>query len=186
MQPEAPVDVRVVSRSAEEVHIQWDAPYDMGGATSLLYDLFVGEQEFIDWNETSVNVTGLEVGDVYSIRVIAKNQDYSSEEASIEFTYLITPSVPLNLHEVTNSRTNDSLELEWNPPLENGGGNLTYTVYMTYCSFKNEPVIMLLSSLETTENSLIWPGLRIGLCYRFDITARNDFAESEPSEGLTL
>lgn len=154
----------MVSRSADQIEIQWDEPSDFGGDSSIFYtvtysDDSVGPLEETGLNQTRLNLTGLTVGSYVTVSIIAQNQFNTSWANQINFLYLITPSEPLNLHEVISSRSNSSLELEWNPPLVSGGGNLSYTVYMTQCSFTGAPVILLLSMEETQETRLVWSGL---------------------------
>lgn len=130
-----------------------------------------------------MRVYGLSAGQFYTVIIRTKN-DYAESKSAI-FTSLFTtrPSEPVNLRENISRRTNSSIELVWDSPVNTGGSpTLNYTVVL-FDSLR-EQVTVLRDHVQT--NSAVITDLVIGSSYEFRVRAVYFELESAYSLGYTV
>jgi hypothetical protein len=136
--PPAPTSVIATAISNSQVALTWLAPSNNGGAAITDYVVQYSSDNGANWTtfsdgtsvNTSTTVTGLTVAVSYIFRVAATNSvgtgSFSSPSLAVVPLSITAPDVPTNLvavHAVTAG--NNSLNLSWNAPLNNGGAAVT-------------------------------------------------------------
>ncbi|MFP2924614.1 fibronectin type III domain-containing protein [Pyxidicoccus sp. 3LG] len=164
--PSAPQNVTVVPYSGA-VLVQWTAPANNGGALITGYVITThptGTSQSASASSTSIDLSGLTHGATYSFSVAAQN---SSGVGAFATTASVTlpspPSAPINL---TGIYHQGQLELDWQPPANDGGRPITgYRLTSAPAgvdqSFPPSPTVARLS------------GLPADTTYTFTLTARN-------------
>lgn len=113
-----------------ELRIMWDSPFDLGGASGVTYDLYVGETsddlvlEAENLTEKEYILERLENGKFYYLGVTAVNPVGESPMAGpIESVPMTFPHAPV----ITNISVKDQgLLVKWDPPGDTGGSDVWY------------------------------------------------------------
>ncbi len=163
------------------VELSWDPPPFNGGRPITNYNIYRGTSTSnlkllttIPPPFTSYNDTDVETGVIYFYYLTAINiggESHPSNIISIAICNLPTP--PINLMVLSGD---GYVKLSWDPPLDNGGANITeYRVYRGPSSTH----LSLLSSTSSTyyNDSDVENGIR----YFYYVTAVNPKGESDPS-----
>ncbi|MCP3065584.1 FG-GAP-like repeat-containing protein [Myxococcus sp. K38C18041901] len=165
--PNAPQNVTVTPyiRAAE---VRWTAPVNNTGALITGYVVTTnptGATQTASSTATSLYVTGLADGATYSFSVAAQNSSgVGTPATTASVTLAAPPSAPVNLTGVYHA---GQLELDWQPPANDGGRPVTgYRLISTPAgvdqSLPASPTVARLSTLTP------------GATYTFTLTARND------------
>ncbi|WP_426747621.1 FG-GAP-like repeat-containing protein [Myxococcus faecalis] len=164
--PSAPQNVTVTPyiRAAE---VRWTAPTNNGGAAISGYVVTThptGVSQQASSTATSLYLTGLADGATYSFSVAAQNSSGTGATATTPSVTLPSPpSAPVQLTGVYHA---GQLELDWQPPANDGGRPVTsYRLVSTPAgvdqSFPASPTVARLSTLTP------------GATYTFTLTASN-------------
>lgn len=123
-----------------------------------------------------VEVSNRDDAGKYTVR--AKNE-YGSDEADIEVVVVDKPGIPRGPLQYTET-TQDTVSLSWNPPLDDGGGDISgYIVEVSEAgtdSWRPCPGFCPRPSFTAR-------GLTEGKKYVFRVRAENIYGVSEPLEG---
>lgn len=123
-----------------------------------------------------VEVSNRDDSGTYTVR--AKNE-YGSDEADIEVIVVDKPGIPKGPLQYTET-TQDTVSLSWNPPSDDGGGDITgYIVEVSeYGTDMWRPCPGYCPRTSFTAR-----GLQEGKKYVFRVRAENIYGVSEPLEG---
>ncbi|XP_077549265.1 receptor-type tyrosine-protein phosphatase T-like isoform X3 [Haemaphysalis longicornis] len=188
--PPAPTELDAAQQSEDTVTLSWRAPYPPYGVL-IHYQLYYKSTKGSRYTERVIEpahcsrselkhcytVNGLEPNQLYFFKVRAQNNGtgYSnfSEKLEIE-TKEMPPGPPVNL--TSSGKTEDSLKIEWQPPMRRNGKLLQYKVHFRIAhtfnaklteSWKRNP-----TTLDATESPEFYlPGLFPGSTYEVCITA---------------
>ena len=200
--PNAPTNLQLFEE-ADHLLITWDAPaiIEYNQNLSINYTVAVSMSEFDGGNNylqvtnTSVRISPLPLGQVYSISVFAENCAGVSAVATIEidlpyrgryggttiifFVQIILliymcvctdPSSPVHVQQLHEHDTLTSTVLEWSPPDDNGGDMfITYTVEV----FALENLTNVILNRSTAGLSVNLTGLTYNMEYVARVYARN-------------
>ena len=128
--PSPPTMLTLLRVTGTTISISWVAPIDVGGDSDLMY--------FVSWREAgdtgsftsqgvednlTYEITGLDVGTSYDVRVVASNGGGAGEAVAARYTTPALPGAPENF--IATSAGVDSITLSWAPPADNGGSGIT-------------------------------------------------------------
>lgn len=137
-QPEGPLEIRTKTMSS--ITVEWKPSKDDGGSPITSYLVAIRDIQRATWIEvaqvdvdkTFCNVTDLDQGAEYHIRIMARNEVGTSEPLQTEKPIiverpptLLTPPSPCKPPLRVVSVIADSVTLQWNPPEDDGGSPLT-------------------------------------------------------------
>ncbi|MDD1756995.1 MAG: fibronectin type III domain-containing protein, partial [Methanomassiliicoccales archaeon] len=178
--PSEPQHLMALAGDAE-VNLTWDAPLSDGGSPVIGYNLYRGASS----DNVSLLVVladvlsyldgGLTNGQTYFYKVSACNA-FGEGAASAEASAVpaTVPSAPRNL---TASRGNGQIHLEWSSPESDGGSPVTnYTIYRSIQPGTATILAVMGDALNYTDT-----GLTNGLTYYYVVRAINAIGEGEPS-----
>ena len=179
--PNAPTNV-VATASNASANVTWNAPVNNGGSAITGYSVTPYQngvaQTPVNTTTTSLAFTNtLTNGDSYVFVVTANNIAGASVSSlpSNAVTPITVPNAPTNV--VATSIGNDSVNLSWSAPVNNGGSAITgYSVTSTPSGV----------SLSTTGTSVTIGSLTSGTSYTFTITANNQSGSSTPTTSSSV
>lgn len=156
--------------------VSWDAPPEDGGMPITSYNVvaFPGGASCVAVALlTTCMIEGLEYGTEYMFDVTAINSEGSGDPASSNpvTPQMLPPGPPTNVK--ASLVTPTSAAISWDPPADNGGGDVTYEV-------TSEPGGLTCSTATT---SCVLDGLESGLTYVFTVRARNAAGSNDASVG---
>lgn len=100
--------------------------------------------------------------------------DISDQSDILNIAFLTTPAAPLDLEEVIEKRTQDSLTLTWKEPVNKGGANA-----VTYSLFKlvliNDTYNYTMIKTNIVQNEYTINELELGETYTFKVASKNHF-----------
>ncbi len=168
-----------------EVNLTWSSPLSDGGSPIIGFNLYRGtESENMNLLVALGNVlsyvdAGLTNGQIYYYKVSAWNafgEGATSAEASA--VPATVPSAPGNL---TASRGNAEIILEWSSPESDGGSPVTnYTIYRSIQPGTEAILAVMGGALNYTDS-----GLANGLTYYYVVRAINAIGEGGPSNEVS-
>ena len=134
--PTAPRDVRATPDVLSLV-VSWKAPVDDGGSEVSAYIVEYNkegddpEQLVVPNSQLSVQLTGLDPGVPYSVRVIARNAVGDSQPSQVARATPLPPGAPGPPTNVVVTPGIESLVVNFGPPVDDGGSPITgygYTI----------------------------------------------------------
>ncbi|XP_077549267.1 receptor-type tyrosine-protein phosphatase kappa-like isoform X2 [Haemaphysalis longicornis] len=192
--PPAPTDLDAAQQSQDAVTLSWRAPYPPYGVL-IYYQLYYKSTKGSRHTEQVIQpahcsrselkhcytVNGLEPNQLYFFKVRAQNDGtgYSpySKERQFE-TKEMPPGPPVNL--TSSGKTEDSLKIEWQPPMRRNGKLLQYKVHLRIAHTFNaklteswKPNPTTLDATESTEFDLqdLFPGSTYEVCIKASTSA---------------
>lgn len=182
--PHAPVNTSVKDHD-DYLSLEWDPPENVGGTPILGYNVYRrqtnGSKGLIGATYTTffddVNaIKGFHY--FYSVSTINKyGEGPQSEEVGI-IQYSV-PHVPTNVRAIVNGST---VEIVWDPPLNNGG--VVIDAYLIFRGISGSP-----SELIATVSDILSYfdlNLTFGVTVRYSVHARNRIGLSDPSSDTTV
>ncbi|KJH43663.1 fibronectin type III domain protein [Dictyocaulus viviparus] len=183
-----PVDKPVVvDWDKDRIDIQWKPPINNGGSPVKSYVVEKKEKGSAMWNEagrtsnTTFSASQLKPGTEYEFRVIAVNEAGPSDpseptDPQIARPRYYRPAIPEGPLDVTEL-TKDSCMLSWNPPVDDGGSEITNYVVEKRDIRTNTwvPVSTFVPGTKITV-----PKLVEGHEYEMRVMAENAFGRSDP------
>jgi hypothetical protein len=118
-------------------------------------------------------VTGLPGGVTFIITVIANTVDGPLALAPV--TLALQPRVPNTITDLSGIASNESVDLRWSAPADNGSAITRYDV-------SSSPAAVCI----VTDLSARCVGLKDGTVYTFTVTARNSIGNSVASNIISL
>ncbi|MFW6176724.1 MAG: fibronectin type III domain-containing protein, partial [Thermoplasmatota archaeon] len=181
-EPSSPSDLSVTAVDVY-LYLNWSAPKEDGGSQITQYNIYRGENEnnlsihtSVEGNITHYKDESVDKGNTYFYYVTAVNNIGESDASNIvNETVKEEPSQPLNL---SSSTTNETIELDWLSPEDDGGSEITK--YNIYRGLSKENISFYASvDGEITyfsDNSVVK-----GTDYYYYVTAVNSIGESTSS-----
>lgn len=186
--PKGPLKVSDVTKNGCKV--KWEKPDDDGGKPITAYQVEKFDKHTGRWvpvgrtlpNETELDVKGLQEGHEYKFRVKAINDEGESEPLESEGTIVAKnpydiPGKP-GTPEIEDWNEN-SVELKWDKPKDNGGAPITG--YVIEKKEKFSPNWDEILTTDSPEPKASVPGLKEGNTYQFRVRAVNKAGPGEPS-----
>ncbi len=173
--PDAPTGLTAAAGYAS-ASLNWTAPVSNGGSAIDYYVVYMFDNELPDHpTELMMNITGLEVGDIYNLRtyiftVAAHNAAGTGPQS--DYADATPYSLPGGIRHWTVSSGNEHVNLSWLFPESDGGSPIEY--YVIYQDG--------VDVLHTTEGRVTISGLTNGREYDFTIAAHNAAGEG-PQRG---
>ena len=193
--PDAPQNCQVKNVTTNSCLITFEPPLFDGGSPVTGYFIEKKQNMGSRWyrvnrestSNLELKINDLLEGDEYVFRVIAENkagpgapsEPCKSFKAKNPFD---KPGPPLNLK--PGEITNTSIELNWDPPLSDGGSPIT-----GYKLEQRNPKTMKWQSVELgpiTQTNCLVPHLKEGHEYEFRVIATNKAGDGEPSASTPL
>ena len=169
--PTAPNNITYDNLTASSFTVIWEAPTNYGGNKPLThYIVLVDSSDYIssyqvDSDTTSLGVTGLNYGTLYTVSIYAQNEDadgtYSDPLTII--TKGIPPSAPN--HVTCDNLTTESFTVHWLVPDDTGGKALTHYIVQ---------VDSTLYQIDASQLSFNVTGLNYATTYMVSVYAQNE------------
>jgi len=179
-QPTPPTNVDASAGTIPDVVVTWTAPVTNGGYNILYYMITIEPGTITRTSEgasTELLISDLIGGVTYTFTVIAVNGVLDSQPSE-PFTYFYG-TVPDPPTDVAGIAGNESVTVTWNPPINNGGYEITsYTVEDAAAGVSQDV------SGDVTSTTIT--GLTNGESYSFTVTATNFAGTSDPSDPVVL
>ena len=173
--PDAPTGLTAVAGYAS-ISLNWTAPVSNGGGEIDYYVVYMFDNELPDHpTGLMMNITGLEVGDIYSLRtyiftVAAHNAAGNGSQS--DYADATPYSLPGGIRHLTISSGNEHVNISWLFPESDGGSPIGY--YVIYQDGVDVE--------HTTEGRVTIGNLTNGHEYSFTIAAHNAAGEG-PQRG---
>ena len=184
--PTATVGLRIEAEIGK-VAFTWLAPESDGGSPIVRYEVLRGPTEaalehLTDLGPTSTTYidTNVEIGRTYYYIVIAFNRMFSGPQGDIvEAIPYGEPAAPVGL---TGIVRNGTIQLEWSPPISDGGRTIEeYVVYRGTSLISMERHASVGPSLRYTDRNFEY-----GQTYHYYITAINLAGEGDTSDAIEI
>ncbi len=181
--PSSPRDFSVIEEQLD-VYLNWSEPTDDGGREITKYLIYRGESEnnlsfYVQLNSTDYMDTNIEKGIDYHYHITAVNEVGESEPSSTQSIMITTkPSSPSDLTALKNGT---DVYLDWNPPADDGG--LELTSYRIYRGTDENNISYYSETINTRFNDT---DIDLGKKYHYYVTAVNDIGESVPSDKVNI
>ncbi|CAH3158656.1 unnamed protein product, partial [Pocillopora meandrina] len=179
---------------ATSITIRWTAPADDGGSpiTGFLMILQKDETEIQKVNITDPGTTtysfpGLQKDTNYTVKLFSRNFVFEGDPTvwNIKTKFEGAPDV-VEIDELPDETTDDTITLEWKKPESNGKVIIMYTVYqrvVTDGKVERWTIIKEISDISVRELKI---ALERGKVYQFAITATNELGESPKQEKANI
>ena len=187
--PEGPIEVTDVR--AKRAKVKWEKPRDDGGSPVTGYIIERQDTDTGHWipcadlgpEDTEAEVTGLSENKNYKFRVKAVNSEGESEPLETEKTITAknpytVPDPPLNL--LIDDWDNISVLLKWDPPVHDGGREITHYIVEQKGKYDIDFVEVLTTDQPVCEGGV--GNLKEGQTYQWRVRAVNKAGKSKPSE----
>ncbi len=173
------------SSGDHEAVLTWEEPTDKGGSSITEYRIYRGNSSrdlslfnTVGADTTTFTDTGLTNGLKYFYQVSAVNTWADGDKSKI---LNITPSAspPSSPTDLSSSRGDQSVELTWSAPSDNGGARIEeYRIYRgnTSSALARHDIV------ESNYTSYLDQRLQNGYTYYYYVTAVNSAGESESSQ----
>ena len=175
--PDAPTNLNAISGNGK-LNLSWTAPTNDGGSAVTGYQ--ISTDGGLNWvstgsTDTTYIVTGLINGTSYTVKVRAVNIiGGGTASSSIEAKPGYAPTAPINLQATAG---NESLQLKWDAPTDNGGNAI---VYYEYSVDGGE-----WTSTGSADTTYTLTGLANGTPYTVKVRAFNSIYSGAQSSGVT-
>lgn len=166
------------------ISINWKVPLDVGGTPVIEYNIYRGTDssnltvyDTVSSDLTYYSDNSVDKGSKYYYQVSAVNDVGESDLSNVVESEINTvPTEPVNLSLEVKG---DSLSLDWQSPLDDGGSQiLNYNVYRG--TSKNN--LTLFKELSANKTSFEDDTVTKGTTYYYEVTASNKIGESEPTD----
>ena len=191
--PDAPRALRAVPGGSflgrEQIVLTWSRPGSDGGAAIEGYRIEVSETGMSGWTVLEANTgrtltrythEGLSPGTTHHYRVAAVNGEGTGAYSNVASatTDAGAPSSPRNVRAL--GRSSSSIEVSWQPPLDDGGAAVTgYAVERSRSV--NGPWTLRVTNTGSTETAWTDTGLTPVTVWYYRVTALNRAGASSPS-----
>ncbi|CDS41841.2 expressed conserved protein [Echinococcus multilocularis] len=190
--PGPPGDLEVTDVDSDNVTMSWSKPRKTGNGKISGYVVEYKPATGGDWTkatsvsgkDTEATVSGLNKGEKYFFRVSAKNEAGRGEPAEVARPVLCkpkydapaAPGVP-----TVKDVDKDYVELEWTPPIRDGGARITGYVVEKKQAGSNEWVPATADGKPVSGTSAKLDGFTENADYEFRVRAVNAAGPGEPS-----
>ncbi|MEY3406307.1 MAG: hypothetical protein RLZZ556_379, partial [Actinomycetota bacterium] len=178
--------------TATAILLSWQTPLTTGGQTVSNYLVEYSSDSGSTWltypkqvsSETSLNISDLQPGKTYILRVSAITASAtSSPSASLTATTLA--SVPSQARSITFSAvTKTSLSVNWLAPITNNGSEVTN--YQVEMSSNSGSTWTKIDRTVSTNTSTLVSGLIAGSTYQFRVFAINSVGIGDASDAKSI
>jgi len=182
--PDAPTGLTFVSSTANSATVRWEAPKFDGGSPIFNYRVLYKVNGALYWNSIGVNgstqltISPLTASTVYQVKVTASNTVGSgaySSEIKVS-TQVGIPSAPEALTAIAGPTM---VQLSWNPPTTNPGGEIA-----NYVVQQLQGTSYVTVASPTTTTSLV-TGLATGVDHTFRVFSQNAAGMSPLAASVT-
>jgi hypothetical protein len=191
--PDAPTNVSATAGNQSAV-VSWTAPGSNGGTAITGYTVNVypsgatqpSQRVSAGASATSAPVSGLTNGTSYTFTVTATNSVGTSPESVASAPVSPAPTVPGAPTGVTATGGNQTANVSWTAPSNNGGSAITGYMVNVYPSGAAQPSQQVSAGASATSVGV--GGLTNGTSYTFTVTAANGVGTgpaSAPSNAVT-
>ena len=165
------------------VTASWSPPRDNGGSPITHYTVY-WDGNSITTSDMSYTVTGLINGTSYAVSVTANNKYGQSSPAATTVVLRPPESVPGMPQNVVVTPGDQSLEVSWSPPLDDGGSPIVgYSIeyYGTRSDGKHAGNGTYYLAYPRSLSRTVGYGLVNGVSYDVSVTAINQFGHGPPA-----
>uniref|UniRef100_A0A915JT26 Uncharacterized protein n=1 Tax=Romanomermis culicivorax TaxID=13658 RepID=A0A915JT26_ROMCU len=106
--------------------------------------------------------------------------EFGEDSVDVNVKVSDSPSVPGKVEILPLTDSSDAFQLNWQPPLEDGGSALTYTIEI--CSNENLPENQFVKLTDWRQTFYTFTQTFPGMMVKFRVKASNIFGTSEPGE----
>ncbi|MEI8160490.1 MAG: fibronectin type III domain-containing protein, partial [Actinomycetes bacterium] len=195
--PDAPTGVRAVADNTAGADISWTAPEFNGGSaiTDYVVEYKSGTEDYVAFTHsaspnTSLKVTGLTKGAVYTFRVAAKNiAGQGAYSAISDYPIVVPRSVPGRPTVIASPTADGAIQLQWNFAFGETDGGLSddgdiryeveYALKDSLIYTKMKPINIANTRVERESENL-----EIGKQYKFRAIASNEAGTGLPSQDV--
>ena len=174
------------------LELKWREPDSDGGTSITEYIVERREVGKKSWKQVgtssqcAIEIRGLKKNSSYNFRVIAKNGVGCSEPFIIEETFSTTKAVPKELPGSPSVQVTDvtsrSVTLQWSPPSNTGGVELTgYVLEKQLIIDSGESKWEKVATVEPSVTLFTVENLKEKSQYRFRVSAENEVGAGKPT-----